>query len=107
MGSSCSIHKNDNVNDNDNVIDDSNGNDMKKYVSIATGYQMMPVQPHTPIKQSVVESNFNSILQAFKEHNVCMKCQIRNIICTPETIKIDMTMSYSTCTHCSNSSKIK
>ena len=30
-----------------------------------------------------------------------MKCQVRNIICTSDTIKVDMTMSYSTCIHCS------
>lgn len=68
--------------------------------TIATGYQVVP-SPEVVTKPTV-ESNFNMMMKNFQENNVCMKCQLRQIICTPETIKVDMTMSYNTCTHCNN-----
>ena len=91
MGSSCSIEKNKNE---DN------------YTQIATGYEVKFPGPSSSSFKSGHEpmtagSNFNMIMKSLQENNVCMKCQVRNIVCTSETIKVDMTMSYSTCIHCS------
>jgi len=95
MGSSCSIQKNKNKNEDN-------------YTQIATGYEVkFPVSSpsssaiHPGPEPMTAGSNFNMIMKSFQENNVCMKCQVRNIVCTSETIKVDMTMSYSTCIHCS------